>query len=107
MGEVMDKIAMYESLLEDHPLWDKEAKMEDGDRKAMLAAGAATLGTLGGAYAAHRYQAPRIAAQQKKLLKATLRKGQLKGQLLEKYKSMGMSESKAKRKIAKIIQNAS
>jgi hypothetical protein len=100
----MNKIAMYEALLEDHPLWDKEAKMDDSDRKALLAGGVAALGTVGGAYAAHRFQAPRIAREQQKLLKATQRKGRLSGQLFEKYRNQGMSARQAERKIDKILR---
>jgi hypothetical protein len=47
----MDKIALYQSLLEDHPLWTKEAKKEDRRFTSgeMAGAGGAGLGVgLGG-----------------------------------------------------------
>lgn len=43
----MNKIAAYELLLEEHPLWNKEAEKQDGlsnRQKAMLTAGTAAVG---------------------------------------------------------------
>jgi len=93
----MNKIAVYEALLEDHPLWNKEAMLDDSDRKALLAGGVATLGTLGGAYAAYRIRRPGMQRQRQRLVDAARRTGRTKERLVEKYKSTGMSAGEANR----------
>lgn len=83
----MDKIAMYEMLLEDHPLWNKEAEAKSGkDRKKKLlrtAAGAALIATpiVAGGLLARRLS--NETARETKRVGRMLRRGE---EALEKYR---------------------
>lgn len=102
----MDKIAAYEVLLEDHPLWIKEAEKKVDTRSALLGGAAVGGGLLAGAAMARRRAAPGLAAERQKLLRLSETKGRLEGRLFEKYKRQGMSSSQAQRKINRILSQA-
>jgi hypothetical protein len=94
----MDKIAMYLDILDDHPLWAKEAEMDPTHRN-LLAGGAAALA---GGYAVHRARAPGMRRALNEVVSSATRKGQLEQKLLAKYRSMGLSAQEARRRVAEV-----